>query len=265
MPRDMLTREQIVMAAIELMDAEGLDGLNMRALGRRLGSAATAVYWHVGSKANLIGLAGDQAWGEVALPDPAAAGWRAAAAAMATSLHAMLTRHPWVVQALGSHPLFGPGKARHDDHLLAIYEAAGFPAGKADQATAAVCTYVLGNALGPAAAASLTRNLSRGGGDAGKQMADILARARDIATQFPRLHARLETAAPGYYAAPEHSFEFGLQAILDGFEAQLIGRRPAAGRNARKPSLPRPGTIPRPGAGSTTEKPPRQSERARGI
>lgn len=255
MPRDTLTREQVVTAAIELMDADGLDGLNMRALGRRLGSAATAVYWHVGSKANLIALAGDQAWGEVTLPDPAAAGWRAAAAAMATSLHAMLTRHPWVVQAVGSYPLFGPGKARHDDRLLAIYEAAGFPAGKADQATAAVFTYVLGNALGPAAAASLTRKLSRDGGDAGKQMGDTMGRARGIATQFPRLRARLETPTAGYYAAPEHSFEFGLQAILDGLEAQLTVRRPAAGRNAPNPFPSPPGTIPRPGAGLTTEKP----------
>jgi AcrR family transcriptional regulator len=210
MPRDTLTRGQVITAAIELMDAEGLDGLNMRALGRRLGSAATAVYWHVGSKANLIALAGDQAWGEVTLPDPIAVGWRAAATTMAAGLHAMLTRHAWVVQAFGSYPLFGPGKARHDDHLLAIYEAAGFPAAKADQATAAVCTYVLGNALGPA-----------------------------VATQFPRLRARLETPTADYYASPEHSFEFGLEAILDGLEAQLIG------------------------AGLTVEKPPQHSERAR--
>jgi AcrR family transcriptional regulator len=240
MARDTLTREQVVTAAIELMDAEGLDGLNMRALGRLLGSAATAVYWHVGSKADLIALAGDQAWAEVTLPDPAADGWRAAAAAMATSLHAMLTRHPWVVQAFGSYPLFGPGKARHDDHLLAIYEAAGFPAAMADQATATVCTYVLGNALGPAAAASLTRKLSRDGGDAGKQMDDTMARAREIATQFPRLRARLATPTAGYYAAPEYSFEFGLQAILDGLEAQLIARRAAADRFVHTPGSPPP-------------------------
>jgi AcrR family transcriptional regulator len=60
MPRDTLTREQIVGAAIDLLDADGLEGLNMRALGQRLGSAATAVYWHVGSKDNLIALAADQ-------------------------------------------------------------------------------------------------------------------------------------------------------------------------------------------------------------
>ena len=71
MPRDTLTREQIVDAAIELLDRDGLEGLNMRALGQRLGSAATAVYWHVGSKDNLIALAADQVWNEIGRPDPA--------------------------------------------------------------------------------------------------------------------------------------------------------------------------------------------------
>src|SRR5262249_58434444 len=161
MPRDTLTREQIVKAAIGLLDTAGLEGLNMRALGQRLGSAATAVYWHVGSKDNLIALATDQVWHEIALPDLAAAGWRASAAAMATGLHAMLIRHPWLVQAFGSQVLYGPGKARHDDHSLAVYEAAGFTSAQAGQAVATVFTFVLGNALRVAAAASPTRQPRR--------------------------------------------------------------------------------------------------------
>src|SRR5438876_1512951 len=247
MPRDTLTRKQIVRTAIDLLDAEGLDGLTMRALGKRLGSAATAVYWHVGSKADLIALAGDQVWNEVPLPDPAAAGWRAAAAAMATGLHAMLTRHPWLVQAFGSYPVFGPGKARHDDHTLAIYEAAGFTSTQADQAMATVFTFVLGSALGSAAAASLPRKLSRGGGNADALIRDTMTKARDIAAQFPRLRARLETTAADYAAAPQHNFEFGLQAIFDGLEAQLTSRRTPAGQNARKP--PRHGQKPPGGPG----------------
>ena len=220
MPRETLTREQIVKAAIDLLDTEGLEGLNMRALGQRLGSAATAVYWHVGSKDNLIALAADQAWHEIALPG-LTAGWRAAATAMAAGLHAMLTRHPWLVQAFGSQVLFGAGKARHDDHTLAIYEAAGFTGEQADQAAASVFTFVLGSALGPAAAASLTRKLSRDGGNAEELIHDSMAEASEIAAQFPRLRARLQTAAAGYSAAPDNTFEFGLQAILDGLHAQL--------------------------------------------
>ena len=235
MTRDTLSRQQIVKAAIDLLDTEGLEGLNMRSLGNRLGSAATAVYWHVGSKGNLIALAGDQVWNEIALPDLTAIGWRTAAAQMATESHAMLTRHPWLVQAFGSYPVFGPGKARHDDHTLAIYEAAGFTGVRAEQAAATVFTFVLGSALGRAAAASLARKLSRDGGNAEEMMRDSMAKAREIAAQFPRLRARLRTAAADYYGAAPDSFGFGLQAILDGLEAQLIAGSTPGVQNARTP------------------------------
>ena len=234
MPRDTLTREKIIKAAIDLLDSDGLEGLNIRALGSRLGSAATAIYWHVDSKDNLIALAADQAWNEIALPDLAATGWRDAATAMATDLHAMLTRHPWLLQAFGSFLLFCPGKARHDDHTLAIYEAAGFSGAQADRAAAAVFTFVLGNALGAAAEASLTRKLSRYGGNAEEQIRDHMAKATEIAKQFPRLRARLDSAAADYAAAPEGSFEFGLRAILDGLEAELTTRGAKAGRTDRE-------------------------------
>ncbi|WP_055585242.1 TetR/AcrR family transcriptional regulator [Streptacidiphilus griseoplanus] len=226
MPRTTLTSAQIVDAAVGLLDAEGLEGLNMRALGKQLGSAATAVYWHVGSKENLIALAADQVWHEIPLPDLAVVDWRTAATRLATDLHTMLTRHPWLVQAFGSLPLFGPGKARHDDHSLAIHEAAGFTGGQADQAAATVFTFVLGNALGPAAADSLARRLGRAGDDAAEAMRDSTAKAHEIAARFPRLRARLETAAAGHGAAPDNSFQFGLQTVLDGLEARLAAARP---------------------------------------
>jgi AcrR family transcriptional regulator len=235
MRSDTLTREQIVTAAIDLLDAEGLQGLNMRALGKRLGSAATAVYWHLGSKDDLVALAGDRVWHEIALPDLATSDWRTAATSMATDLCAMLTRHPWLLQAFGSVMVYGPGKARYDDHGLALFEAAGFTGAQADQAATAVFTYVLGNALGPAAAATFTRKLSRAGGNADKQLRESMAIAREIATQFPRLRVRIDTAAAEYAASPEHSFEFGLRAILDGLEAQLIARPTPADQNAHQP------------------------------
>ncbi|WP_377272052.1 TetR/AcrR family transcriptional regulator [Peterkaempfera sp. SMS 1(5)a] len=227
MPRTTLTSEQIVDAAVGLLDAEGLEGLNMRALGKQLNSAATAVYWHVGSKDNLITLAADRVWNELALPDLDTLDWRTAATRLTTDLHAMLVRHPWLVQAFGSLPLFGPGKARHDDHSLAIYEAAGFTGAQADQAAATVFTFVLGNALGTAATDALTRRLGRGGGDAEESMRESMAKAREIASRFPRLRARLGTAGADYGAAPDNSFQFGLQAILDGLEARLAAPRTA--------------------------------------
>jgi len=46
-------------------------------------------------------------------------------------------------------------------------------------------------------------------------------RAVEIARGFPRLRDRIDLPAADYAATPEDSFEFGLKAILDGFEAEL--------------------------------------------
>lgn len=225
MPRDTLNADQIVRAAIALLDRDGLEGLNMRGLGERLGAAATAVYWHVKSKDNLVRLAVDEVWQEIELPDLDGVDetdWRPAAKALSLGLHAMMTRHPWLVQALASHLLYGPNKARFDEHTLAVFELAGFAPADADRAVGAVFMFVLGNAVGAAATLSLTRRLRRGGGDAEAKLKDAMAQAGEIAMEFPRLAARLnEPAAADYNAAPEQSFELGLDALLDGLHERL--------------------------------------------
>jgi AcrR family transcriptional regulator len=216
-----------VAAAVGLLDAEGLGGLNMRALGERLGSAATAAYWHVGSKADLVVFAADQVWHEISLPDVEQIGWRRAAAVMATELHALLLRHPWLVEAFGSYVVFGPGKARHDDHSLFIFEAAGFGEDDADRAATTVFTFVLGSALGHAAATSMRR---RTGGEGGARLQKKMSAAQEIALQFPRLSRRVASPAAAYAAAPEGAFELGLAAILDGLDARLAVSRKRTNR-----------------------------------
>jgi AcrR family transcriptional regulator len=218
---DTLTRDQIVKAAIELLDAEGLEGLNMRALGKRLGSVPTAVYWHVRSKSDLISLAVDQVWNEIALPDLTLTDWRTSATSMAIDLRAMLTRHPWLMQVFGSYVVYGTGKARHDDHTFAVYESAGFDGASAEEAATAVFMFVLGSALGRAAEAALSRKLRREGADADQMVRESLAKARELAAQYPRVRARLGGASSDYGGALEHSFELGLQALFDGLEARL--------------------------------------------
>ena len=130
----------------------------------------------------------------------------------------------WLAQAFGSQLMYGPGKARHDDHGLAIYEAAGFAGEQADQVAVTMLTFVLGHALGAAAEASLTRKLGQDGRDGAALLRDRMAGAREIAARFPRLRARLDTAGAGYGASPEDSFEFGLQVILDGLQDRLASR-----------------------------------------
>jgi AcrR family transcriptional regulator len=223
MSRDMLTKDQIVQAAIELLDAEGLEGLSMRRLGKRLNSAATAVYWHVQSKDNLVVLAGDAVWAEIQLPDLDAVEWRTAALTMARDLYTMILRHPWLVPAMSSHLIYGPGKARHDDHSLAVFEAAGFSGRDAEQAATAVFTFVLGLALGATAEVAWRTRLHRFG-DEKEQLQEAVERVTEIARQFPQLRARSTAWAEGDVASPSQSLEFGLQTILDGLQARLAAR-----------------------------------------
>jgi AcrR family transcriptional regulator len=224
MPRETLTREQIIRAAIEILDAEGLDGLNMRRLGDRLGSAATAVYWHVKSRDELVILAGDEVWREIGLPDADEVGWRDAATTMAKDLYAMTGRHPWLVSAMGNYLVYGPNKARSDDHMLGVFEAAGFSPDEAGEAATTVATLVMGTALSRAADASWRARLRRNGHDE-KLIEKKVAEVFGVAMQFPRLRAIIEThELEDIVKEPDRELEFGLRTVLDGLEAQLATR-----------------------------------------
>lgn len=205
----------------------------MRRLGNRLGHpAGTAIYWHVKSKDKLVVLAGDAVWDEIELPDLGEVGWRTAATRIAHDTYAMIIRHPWLLPAMSTQLVYGPGKARYDDHCLGVYEAAGFTGADADNAHKTVFAFVLATALGAAAEFLWRARLRRDDGNEEEQIRDTIAQANDIAMQFPRLRARIEaTEDADHGGPPDKSLEFGLRTILDGLELQL-----AAG----------PGTAPRP-------------------
>ena len=59
--------------------------------------------------------------------------WRTGAMSMPRDLYALVIRHPWLMQAFGSYVMYGPGKARHDDHSVAVFERAGFTGIDVDQ------------------------------------------------------------------------------------------------------------------------------------
>ncbi|MER6162197.1 TetR/AcrR family transcriptional regulator [Streptomyces sp. NPDC001868] len=68
MPRDALHQEQIMQAAITLLDEGGFESLSMRRLGSRLGITAAALYRHIKSRHDLLLLAADTVWGQTPLP-----------------------------------------------------------------------------------------------------------------------------------------------------------------------------------------------------
>ena len=80
-----LTRERLVGAALDLIGAEGLDGLSMRALADRLQVKAASLYWHVRDRRELLELLAESILESVRRP-PGGAAWRPAVLDAASAL-----------------------------------------------------------------------------------------------------------------------------------------------------------------------------------
>src|SRR3954453_8973113 len=72
-----LGREQIVRAAMEIADAEGLEAISMRRVAAGLGAGTMSLYWYVAGKDELLDLMVDAAFGEFRIPDRPTGDWRA--------------------------------------------------------------------------------------------------------------------------------------------------------------------------------------------
>jgi len=71
-----LDRDRLVAAAFAQLEEDGLEGLSMRRLATRLGVQAPAIYWHIGDKAELLGLMARDIYAAAYAQVPAAADWR---------------------------------------------------------------------------------------------------------------------------------------------------------------------------------------------
>jgi AcrR family transcriptional regulator len=122
-----LTREAIVAAALEVLDAEGLDGLSMRRVAEKLDTGAASLYWHVGSKDGLLDLLLDEVIGEQDVPDPEPGRWQEQLKEVARMMRATILRHRDVVRiSIGRVPM-GPNALRWSERVLAILRAGAVP------------------------------------------------------------------------------------------------------------------------------------------
>ncbi|MEU8271450.1 TetR/AcrR family transcriptional regulator C-terminal domain-containing protein [Sphaerisporangium sp. NPDC049002] len=214
-----LSREQIVRAAMELLDTEGMDALSMRKLGARLGSGATSIYWHVANKEELLELVLDEVYGQARIPDPAVTGWRDAAAAFAYGLRSAILEHPWSVTLIGAMPSLGPNALAVGTTLMNAFELAGFTGMTLEYASASLLSYTLGATMPEV---SWLNTVGRSSADAEEWMKAIRPQMRVAAADYPKLLARYEDYERIDFSRARHlAFDFGLISILDGLEARL--------------------------------------------
>ncbi|BCW90467.1 hypothetical protein sos41_36370 [Alphaproteobacteria bacterium SO-S41] len=106
---DQLSRDTIVAAAIDLLDASGEDGLTFRALSERLSTGAGAIYWHIANKNELLTAACDALIARTLTMSATAATPEDTIRALALNLFDAIDAHPWVgsalARALGQMPM----------------------------------------------------------------------------------------------------------------------------------------------------------------
>lgn len=141
--RPTLTRDRVLDEAWDLLRAEGVDGLSMRALSQRLGVVPMALYRHVQDKDDLLDGLLDRLTARVPIPGPRV-GPRRAVEQLARGIRDEVVANPALVTALVLRPSLTPAAYRMGERALAALVELGLDVDDAVRAWNAVSIYALG-------------------------------------------------------------------------------------------------------------------------
>lgn len=213
-----LSRERIVAAAVELLDAEGVDGFSMRRLAARLDAGTMSLYEYVSSREDVLDLALDAALGEIELTAPAgppqpAAGWRRLLTESATEARRVMLRHPWIPTLVGTRPLLGPASLARSERAYAALHGAGLDGRPLIAAISALFGYVHGYV-----AAENTWRATMADEADGTELRRLAQAHLDAHAE---IYPTLSSSARLEYDDADEGFALGLTIVLDGIEAHL--------------------------------------------
>jgi AcrR family transcriptional regulator len=217
-----IDRDQVLRAALDLADRNGLEAVTMQRVARAVGAEPMSLYRHVRNKDDMLDGLVDIVFARIDVPT-ADEPWREAMRRRATSARQVLRRHPWALGLLESRSQPGPANLAHHEAVLANLFRAGFSPAAAVRAYNLVDSYVYGFAL-------QEHTLPIADPDDLVEVAPEML-AQYAAGKYPNLAAvATELVASGFRYGDE--FEPGLDLILEGLERQRRSRR--AGRRASK-------------------------------
>ena len=142
-----LTRDRVLGTAVDLADEEGLDGLSMRKLAKRLGVEAMSLYNHIPGQGTLAGRHGRSGiWRDRACHRSRSHG-RRRCGDRAISTRAALKRHSWAVGLMEARANPGESNLRLHEAALGCLRQAGFSIAAAIHAYSVQDAYIYGFAL----------------------------------------------------------------------------------------------------------------------
>ncbi|WP_315095593.1 TetR/AcrR family transcriptional regulator [uncultured Cellulomonas sp.] len=211
-PRRALTQDQIVSAALTLLDEAGPAAASIRGIAAKVGVAPNAVYTYFPDKAAVVRGVVERLLGEV---DHTAAGddarsWRDRVADLAVELRRALLAHPGAVPLMIGGPMDGPHALALNERLLDLLADAGLDPADAARAAYLLIVYAFGSIAMEVADQHAVAPLP--------PEQDRIAARLDAFTAIPAAHlprtAAAATVMAGYIS--EAQFVWGLHRVLDG-------------------------------------------------
>jgi AcrR family transcriptional regulator len=206
-----LTHEKIRRAALELIDADGLEAFSTRKLGAALGCEAMAIYWYYPSKDALLDAVVEELMSRVGRVAPGAVDWVPALRDVARAYRGLAHEHPNAFPLVATRRFATEGTFGFLEKLFELAHRQGIDDRTSARFFRAVSAYCNGIALNEIATRRQREERPSG---------DDLERFTAVSK----------------WLAPKHEddlFEFGLAVLLDALATRTPrSRRPARGARA---------------------------------
>ncbi len=194
-----LSTEQVIAAAMSIVDTEGVEALTIRRLAADCGLSPMAIYRYVRDKDELLDRVVDEVTAQVGHVS-ASGPWQDRLAELMAQARQALLHHPGVALVAITRASPGPSVARFYDRALAILDDAGLEPARAVLTFDTLLMFLFGSVLWQTPRRPTERGrLLRLAALLDNPPAHLLAHADDLAARDP-----------------DRYFEYGIKTILDG-------------------------------------------------
>ncbi len=143
-PWGSISREDIVGAAVRIVEAGRYEEMSIRTLAADLGVAPMSLYRHIRDKDDLLDEVVDRLLARAWRPAAGEDGWQAWVIEAAARLRQFLVSQPAALHVYLRHPVVSPAAVERMDAMMGVLRRAGLDEAAARSAYGALHTYTIG-------------------------------------------------------------------------------------------------------------------------
>jgi TetR/AcrR family transcriptional regulator, tetracycline repressor protein len=208
-PKPQLSREAVVAAALQVLDAAGGEALTMRRVAEQIGVSASSLYGYVDNKEELVILVLDRLFEEIDVPPTGS--WQETFKQLGRALLAMYRRHRGVAALTLGRVAVTPAMLGISERILSELRSAGLP----DQ-VAAFAGDLGGLYIG---AFAYELDVTPLAGHEQDFLVQFTSWIKSLpADRFPNIVALADLTVAG---SAEQRFEWGMDVFIRGLESYL--------------------------------------------